>query len=87
MTVICQHCGAEFERNPEETHNVFCSPACYHKFKTKDRYFTCPHNEGVECARVKKEMPQMRLEPGCGQIPEESPMRYKRRKAMNALLN
>ena len=54
MTVVCQWCGAEFERKPEDTNRVFYSPACYHKFKTKDRYFTCPHNEGVECAKEKK---------------------------------
>ena len=54
MTVICQHCGAEFERNPEETHRQFCSPECYRKFKAQDRYFTCPHNEAIGCEQGKK---------------------------------
>lgn len=54
MTFICQLCGTEFERNPEDTHKVFCSPACYHKFKTQNRYFTCPHNDAVDCEQSKK---------------------------------
>ena len=53
MTFICQLCGAEFERNPEETHKVFCSPECYHKFKSQTKTFTCPHNDAVGCSKKK----------------------------------
>ena len=38
MTVVCKQCGAEFERNPEETYKEFCSPACYHKYKAQISY-------------------------------------------------
>ena len=51
MTVVCQWCGAEFERNPEETYKEFCSPECYRKYKAQTRRFTCPYNEGVECTK------------------------------------
>lgn len=53
MTFICKQCGIEFEGKPDEYNRVFCSKACYDKFRAQTRTFTCPHNDAVECSRKK----------------------------------
>lgn len=54
MTFVCKQCGTEFEGKPGESGRVFCSKQCYDKFKGQRRYFTCPHNDAVECELGKK---------------------------------
>jgi len=54
MTFVCQQCGKEFEGKPDEKSRVFCSKACYEKFRGETRYFTCPYNDAVDCEQGKK---------------------------------